>query len=343
MTDAPVRLLLIGAGAHASRHVHPNAHRLAHAETVGICDLDPQRAAAAAARWNIKAHGSDFQRMIADLAPDGVIICVGDKGHAAIGIEALRLGRHVYVEKPHAPDLAASLRMRDAARAAGRICMGAYKKRFGTAYRKAKAHIDHADFHGRTTIQVMRSAGMKTTKPFQDPSWLWQWGCHGTDLVQWLFGPVAEVTAVRPEGNWNAVHAVLRFASGAVGSLALNAGGASWEEVTALGGEQQAVQVRNSVFLERFHGNATISSHTPSFVTGSCDLAVEEGFLPEQQEFVAAIREGREPEAGIDSLTHTAALHEAIIRSASDGGAQRVAFLPQPPVAAVAAAAGARS
>ncbi len=327
MSDERVRLCMIGAGNHSSTNIYPYFHFLAdRAEVVANCDLEVEKAREIGRRFGIERHYDDFHEMLDQEQPHGVMVCIGDRAHAELGVEIMRLGYHVYVEKPHAPTLEASRGMLETSRETGRICMVAFKKRFAPAYVEARKTIMSDEFGRPTMIQLMRGKGGKGSDA---PDWLWQWGCHLTDLVPYLFGPVGRVQAYKTDDDWSAVAVNLRFANGAVGTLAYCSPGGNWEEVVAVGEAMKAVKVSNSIRMTRYHGNSPEGAHLPSFVAGYTHSAVEMGFVGELQEFAAAIREGRQPESNIAQATHTRALHEAIMESLdTDASVQVEQFNP---------------
>ncbi len=317
MADRRVRLCMIGAGNHSSRNIYPVFYMLAEeAEVVANCDLKVEKARAVGERFGITRHYSDYEEMLRQEEPDGVIVCIGDSAHAELAPAIMGAGYHVYVEKPHAPSLEKSKRMLEASRATRRICMAAYKKRFAPAYAGAKRTIESESFGRPTMIRLYRGKG---GSPADHPGYIWQWGCHVTDLIHFLFGPVQSVQAFKSRQDWSSVTCNLQFANGAAGTLTYCAPGPNWEELTAVGDGMPGVHVSNSIFLTCYHGNAPVGGHLPSFVAGYTHSSVEMGFVGELQEFVAAIRERRQPEANIAQVTHTRALHDSIMASLDSG------------------------
>jgi predicted dehydrogenase len=101
-----ITLGLIGAGNIATGHLDT---LLGYADTVrilAICDVDRERRDVAAARVN-RAYGSNDCKAIADFRElnrrsdiDAVYICTPDHWHALNGIDAVRNGKDIYIEKP---------------------------------------------------------------------------------------------------------------------------------------------------------------------------------------------------------------------------------------------------
>ncbi|MFP4058174.1 MAG: Gfo/Idh/MocA family protein [Candidatus Brocadiia bacterium] len=319
---AAVRLCVIGAGRHASRNIYPNFHRLRGARVVANADLDEAKGRAVAQAFGIPRTTTDWRRMVEAEEPDGVLVCIGPSAHERLAPELLAMGLHVYTEKPHATSLAASRRILAAQRASGKVCMVAFKKRFAPAYVQARAAVGSEEFGRPLLLTMLRTTGSRSEEP---SDYLLHWGCHATDLVHYLFGPVERVAAATTAAPTLAYTVNLGFANGAVGNLAVsNRVGGCWEEVSLVGSRFARVVVRNSVDMVRYQGDQPVAAHWPSFSHGACDSAVEQGFVGELQEFVDAIRERREPESSIPSATHTLAIHEAIERSVREGQAAEV-------------------
>lgn len=84
---------------------------------------------------------SDYRQAIQDDTVDAVDLCVPTHRHAPLAIEALRLGKHVLVEKPMALSKAQADETIAAAKASDRILMVAHVLRFVPAYVALRNHI----------------------------------------------------------------------------------------------------------------------------------------------------------------------------------------------------------
>lgn len=67
-----------------------------------LCDVDWRRAAVAFKQFPKAKRYRDFRRMLDDMHRqiDAVVVCTPDHMHAPASIRAMRLGKHVYCEKP---------------------------------------------------------------------------------------------------------------------------------------------------------------------------------------------------------------------------------------------------
>jgi predicted dehydrogenase len=317
---------MIGAGSHASRNIVPYFHFLEGAEVVANCDLGLEKARRLAGRFGIPRSYSDYAEMVEQERPDGVIVCVDASFHAEAAIELMGRGSHVYTEKPNAVSLQQSREVLQVSRSTGRLCMVGYKKRYAPAYRKAREIIAGERFGEPALLTVLRTKGYNAEGDDPREDYLLRWACHAWDLAPYLFGHVAEVCAFRPPQNTHAYAVALRFQNGAVGSLCLtNRAGPVQEEITAVGTKMVTVRVKNSIFMEAMQGDQPFAAHRPEFNSGAFNSAVEQGFAPELQEFVDAIRDGHRPPSDIAEATHSMAVYEAIAASAETGRTVAVA------------------
>ena len=315
-TSVPVRVGLIGAGRHASMHIYPYLKDLKGAVFCANCDLDIEKARRLAGWHGIPVSYASHAEMIACESLAAVIVCVSERFHGEATPGLLDSGLHVYTEKPTAENLAQARRMLAASKRSGRVCMTGYKKRFGAAFMKARAIIDSASFGAPSLLTILRTKGRN------DPAekYLWPWGCHGIDLLPFLFGPVRRIGTLRSrEGNL-AYAIQAEFTSGAIGSLCVtNTTGGCWEEIHASGRGGESVMISNGIFMMHYRGETPIGGHAPRFMHGQHLGHVEEGFVAELQEFIDAIREAREPRSSIREAAHTLAIYEAIQKSAELG------------------------
>ncbi len=127
MSDAekPVRVLVVGLGTMGMSHAR--AYRAIDGfDLVGLCtrnaagrtDLD--KAFAGVPRYET------LPEALRELRPDAVSICAYTEHHAAMALEALDAGAHVFCEKPLAETLEAAERVVAAARAAKKALLVGY-------------------------------------------------------------------------------------------------------------------------------------------------------------------------------------------------------------------------
>ena len=97
MTKA--RMGVIGAGWWATQFHIPSLKAYEKADLVGIADVKPEKAAAAADYYDIANTYGDHRELLA-AGVDGVVIAVQHAYHYEVARDALDAGVHVLVEKP---------------------------------------------------------------------------------------------------------------------------------------------------------------------------------------------------------------------------------------------------
>lgn len=114
-TNSPSEKLNIGFIGAGGRGSH-NIESLADQNIVSLCDIDEHRIRKPA-RDNPGAKVySDFRKMLEQQKDlDAVVVSTPDHTHAVAALTAMRLGKHVYCEKPLAHDIAEARLLRDEA------------------------------------------------------------------------------------------------------------------------------------------------------------------------------------------------------------------------------------
>lgn len=97
-----LRVGIIGCGSIFTMHATSVDH-LKNARLVGVCDIKPDRADAAAKKYNVPAY-YDYKELIEKEKPDVVHICVPHYMHPIISRYALEHGVNVLCEKPMSID-----------------------------------------------------------------------------------------------------------------------------------------------------------------------------------------------------------------------------------------------
>ena len=98
------RIALIGTGSRGQYHIH-NLLLIPHARIVALCDCYEPKLQAAAALCPGAKLSRDYRKLLEDKDIDGVIISTPLGSHAAITLDALSAGKHVFCEKAMARTL----------------------------------------------------------------------------------------------------------------------------------------------------------------------------------------------------------------------------------------------
>jgi predicted dehydrogenase len=111
-------------------------------ELVAVCDVDADRAEAAAREFGAPESTTDHRRLLERDDIDVIDIVTGDSGHFELTMQALEAGKHTLVEKPVAHDFRDTLRARDLAKSKGLKTKVGFTFRYAPAIRYMKELID---------------------------------------------------------------------------------------------------------------------------------------------------------------------------------------------------------
>lgn len=219
---------LVGAGRMATAHAQVLA-RTGYVRIGTVCDTDAERARLMAAPLAASST-TDIETVLSDDAIDAVIITTPTPTHADLIVAVANAGKHVFVEKPVASDLAGARRAAAAVRANGVSCQVGFQRRYDPAYIEAKHRIDVGELG---TLEVFRAVSRDPSPPslkflLSSGGLMVDLAIHDLDSARFFMGEVAEVHCVGgvlavPELAEHGLHdtavATLRFASGALGTV----------------------------------------------------------------------------------------------------------------------------
>ena len=127
------RIALIGTGSRGQYHIH-NLLLIPHARIVALCDCyEPNLQAAAALCPGAKLY-RDYRKLLEDKDIDGVIISTPLGSHAAITLDALSAGKHVFSEKAMARTLDECKAVYDAYRKSDKVLYFCMQRMFDEKY-----------------------------------------------------------------------------------------------------------------------------------------------------------------------------------------------------------------
>ncbi len=215
-------------------------------ELAVVCDADAGAASRAAERFGFARAVADWREVVADPAVAVMSITLPNAMHKEVALAALGAGKHVWCEKPMALTLADAEAMASAAADAPGVAALGYN------YLRNPA-VEHAArlIRSGTVGRVAQFRGVMDEDYSADPALPWSWRyrraeaglgvladlmCHLVSVAQMLAGPVLRVCGdmetvhptrslqgapdkSRPVENEDAASALVRFASGASGTL----------------------------------------------------------------------------------------------------------------------------
>ncbi|HEX8648026.1 MAG TPA: Gfo/Idh/MocA family oxidoreductase [Thermoleophilaceae bacterium] len=197
-----LRLGLLGFGT-VVRGIHLETLRRLRGVTVAaVADADPRARAEAERLLPGAAVRSSEAELLAEPDLDAVMVCLPAGEQAAAATAVLGSGRHVYVEKPIATNVADARAVVEAWRSAGTVGMAGLNYRHHPHYRRARELIRSGAVGelvgARSVFSLPGAVGQPEWKRSRDAGGgvLLDLGSHHADLVHFLLGePVREVFA----------------------------------------------------------------------------------------------------------------------------------------------------
>lgn len=268
-----LRIGVVGVGRHAYRNILPTLTFLP-VTLQAVCDLDLDLAQRTAKQYGATGSYGSTSEMYANENLDAVLLCVGQKLHPELTIEAFSHGLHVWMEKPPA-QRAAEVREMLAARR-DRVCVVGFKKAFMPAAVKAREIIATAEFGrlqnmlGVYPIPTIPADGREVLAAGKSTGWLKN-GSHPLGLMLSVGGPVESVSLHR--GKLKGAVCLLNFESGCLGNLHLIDGavGSQPLERYTFVGEDRQVDIVNNTKVVYQRGIPFDYEHQTTFATGGFD------------------------------------------------------------------------
>ncbi len=312
---------VVGAGMIG--HFHAEAIRgLPNAELVAVCDAVEERARAFAERHGCRPY-SDLEAFLADDRIQVVTVGTPSGLHGEVAIAAARHGRHCIVEKPIEITLEKIDAILEAHAAAGTSVGGIFNMRYETTARLFKQAVDAGRF-GRLTFGMAYGPWWRDQKYYDQGGWRGTWkldgggalmnqGIHTIDMLQWLMGPVRQVSAFtrtlcheRIEVEDTSAVA-LEFASGALGTIACTT--SMWPGhfriIEVAGDRGTAAMADSKFFFWQFAEETPEDDHIrreflefPAISVGAANPSAGMTAIPHRAnfaDFLQALDEGREP------------------------------------------------
>lgn len=294
-----MKIALAGAGAFGEKHLD-GLKNIDGVEVISVVGRRLEPTQDVAAKYGIPHATTELAEALEQPGLDAVILCTPTQMHAAQAIQCMDAGKHVQVEIPLCDSLADGEAVLRKAQETGLTAMVGHTRRFNPSHQ----YIHDKIVAGELNIQQMdvqtyffRRQNMNAKG--QPRSWtdhlLWHHAAHTVDLFAYQAGPIVQANAIEgphhPElGIAMDMSIQLRAESGAICTLSL-----SFNNDGPLGTFFRYIG-DSGTFIARYDDLVT-GKEEPIDLTG---VAVSNnGIELQDREFVAAIREGREPNASI--------------------------------------------
>ncbi|HET7559402.1 MAG TPA: Gfo/Idh/MocA family oxidoreductase [Limnochordia bacterium] len=328
-----------GCGAISRAHLE-SIKLIPDAKLVAVWNRTPERAQATA-----ETYGCRFVRDLDELVNDPEIqvinVCTASGAHLEPALAAARAGKHVLVEKPleTTPERCDQI---IAACAEHGVKLGViFPSRLGESVARIRRALAEGRF-GKLVLGTATVPWFRSQEYYDSGAWrgTWRWdgggalmnqAIHQVDVLQWLLGPVTEVSAYtgclaheRLEVEDTAT-AILRFANGAQGMIlaatSLAPGFPVRIEVFGSGGS--AILAGGK--LVEWHttdGEHVSEAPAPAQTRGAASNPMDISFTGHQrliEDMMAAIQNDRPPLIDGREGRKSVALIDAVYRAAREG------------------------
>ncbi|SEK48518.1 Gfo/Idh/MocA family oxidoreductase [Streptacidiphilus jiangxiensis] len=323
MTDQQtVRIALVGGGAFGAKHAAA-LKRIEGVEVTAVVSSTLERARKFAAEQGVGQAVASLAEVLAMDDVDAVILATPTQMHASQTLACLEAGKHVQVEIPLADSLGDAEACLAAQQRTGLVAMVGHTRRFNPSHQWVRQQITAGEFKvQQMDVQTYFFRRENLNALGQPRSWtdhlLWHHAAHTVDLFAYQAGaPIVQANAIQgpihPQlGIAMDMSVQLRAANGAICTLSL-----SFNNDGPLGTFFRYIG-DTGTYLARYDDLFT-GKDEPIDVSG-VDVSMD-GIELQDREFVAAIREGREPNASIAQVLNCyrtlAALEQQLAAAAS--------------------------
>jgi 2-hydroxy-4-carboxymuconate semialdehyde hemiacetal dehydrogenase len=294
-----MRIALAGAGAFGEKHLD-GLKLIDGVEIVSVISRRAKQAAEVAAKYGAKHSGTELSEALERDDVDAVILCTPTQMHAAQAIACMDAGKHVQVEIPLADSWADSEAVLKKQQETGLVCLVGHTRRFNPSHQYVHNKIKAGELNlQQMDVQTYFFRRKNMNAKGEPRSWtdhlLWHHAAHTVDLFAYQAGPIVKANAIEgphhPElGIAMDMSIQLKAESGAICTLSL-----SFNNDGPLG-----------TFFRYIGDTGTYIARYDDLVDGKenpidvskVDVSIN-GIELQDREFIAAIREGREPNSSV--------------------------------------------
>ncbi len=319
-----IRVGIIGCGSIGKDH----AACLVARQDVAVqafCDADEERARSFVKRFGGGYTTADPQRVFQDGSIDAVYICTRNDSHASLGIDAATAGKHIMMEKPLALTEHECASLAETVVQRGVIFMSAFKLRYEPSVKLARAHVPSPLVSIAQVTDSRWPDDFWGNDPLQGGGNVLSQGCHAADLLFHLHQ--SEPESVMAYGR-NVHHgsnpivdtlaAAVHFGNGSLASLVVTDCGRT-PLVSKF--SFQILDGQRTAHLSDRLKKVTLDDGTQTTVN---EAPEEIGLRAENDDFIDAVRQGRQPAVTLADGVRATRLLLAALRSSASGRLEHV-------------------
>jgi predicted dehydrogenase/threonine dehydrogenase-like Zn-dependent dehydrogenase len=322
VTTGELGVSFIGAGNFARGVLLPTVKRSTKVQLVGVGAATGLSAKNTADQFGFSYPTTDFDQILSDENCRAVFVVTRHDLHAQLAAEALRRGKHVFVEKPLAIDDEALREVVTAARDSNGLLMVGYNRRFSPIAAEIKKRFDHRI--GPMTIVYRVNAGQLPAEHWaHDES---EGGgriigevCHFVDFIQHLTGALPLRVSAN-SAQWeqagglvdDSTVVAMTMSDGSIASIIYAASGDS-----SIAKEHVEIFCDNSVASIDDFRSGSFARNKKTVKFGG--RVQDKGHAAEVEAFFDVVRNGGDSPIGLESLIATSLATFAIVGSGKTG------------------------
>jgi 2-hydroxy-4-carboxymuconate semialdehyde hemiacetal dehydrogenase len=295
-----MKVALAGAGAFGEKHL--DALKLIDGvEVVSLVGRELGKTKAIADKYGIAHASESLADSLAIKDVEAVLLCTPTQVHAAQAIACMDAGKHVMVEIPLADSWDDAQAVLAKQRATGLVCMVGHTRRFNPSHQWVHKRIAAGELSiQQMDVQTYFFRRSNTNAKGEPRSWtdhlLWHHAAHTVDLFQYQTGEqVVKANAIQGPRHPTLGIAMdmsiqLKTEFGKICTLSL-----SFNNDGPLGTFFRYI-CDNGTYIARY--DDLIDGRDQKIDVSKIDMSTN-GIELQDREFVAAIRDGREPNASV--------------------------------------------
>jgi 2-hydroxy-4-carboxymuconate semialdehyde hemiacetal dehydrogenase len=298
-----IKIVVAGQGAFGIKHLEA-LQKIPDVQVVSLTGGNQQQTEEVAKKFGIPHWTGNLAESLAQPGVEAAILATPTQMHADQAVRCMEAGKHVQVEIPMADSVADSERVAKTQKETGLIAMAGHTRRFNPS---------HQWIHKRITAGELKVLQMDVQTYFfrrtnmnalgKPRSWtdhlLWHHACHTVDLFAYQTGEAAsQAYAVQGPTHPQLKIAMdmgilLKTPSGATCTLSL-----SFNNDGPLGTFFRYI-CDNGTYIARY--DELVDGNNKPIDVSKVDVSMN-GIELQDREFIAAIREKREPNASVQQV-----------------------------------------
>ena len=298
-----IKIVVAGQGAFGIKHLEA-LQKIPDVQVVSLTGGNQQQTEEVARKFGIPHWTGDLAESLGQPGVEAAILATPTQMHADQAVQCLKAGKHVQVEIPMADSVADSERLARAQKETGLIAMAGHTRRFNPSHQWIHKRIQAGELKVlQMDVQTYFFRRTNMNALGKPRSWtdhlLWHHACHTVDLFAYQTGEAAsQAYAVQGPTHPQLKIAMdmgilLKVPSGAICTLSL-----SFNNDGPLGTFFRYI-CDNGTYIARY--DELVDGNNKPIDVSKVDVSMN-GIELQDREFIAAIRDKREPNASVQQV-----------------------------------------